>query len=116
MGRGKGADASGFWNRYQELTQDKQMDYLIAREAGIRTSTLSSYKTGRRFPRANEAVALAKSLYVSVEWLVLGDKSLIPDTLITDLLILAEKDSLRHVKDLAEAEANQFRFAKEPGV
>ncbi|MFZ4618876.1 MAG: helix-turn-helix domain-containing protein [Rectinemataceae bacterium] len=70
MGRGKSADATDFWKRYEESAV-KDLATTIA--AQVKPSTLSSYKTEKRFPRANEAVAIARALGVSVEYLVEGE-------------------------------------------
>lgn len=71
MGRGKSADASDFWSRFEALAPK---DLAVSIAANIKPSTLSSYKNEKRYPRANEAVALAKALdgNVSVEYLVTG--------------------------------------------
>lgn len=71
MGKGKPSDASQFWKRYAALV-DKDLPVLL--ETKIKASTLSSYKTENRFPRADEAVKIAKKLGVTVEELVDGTR------------------------------------------
>ena len=44
----------------------------VAREAGLASSTLSSYMTGARYPRPAQLQSLAKALGVSVAQLVNG--------------------------------------------
>lgn len=69
MGRGKSGDASDFWKRYE---QHKKKDFAVSVASGINSSTLSTYKSMERYPRANEAVAIARALGVTVEYLVTG--------------------------------------------
>ena len=71
MGRGKSADASAFWERADAKTEK---DFALATGANMRPSTLSSYKAGNRFPRADESVRLARALKTTVEYLVSGDE------------------------------------------
>ncbi len=71
MGRGKSADASEFWRRFDEFGLK---DLAIEKATGIPTSTLSSYRTGNRYPRANEAVKLANLAGTTVEYLDSGEK------------------------------------------
>ena len=70
MGRGKSADATEFWQRYEALEDIK--DFALALKAKMPPSTLGSYKGERRFPRANEAVDLAEAKGTTVEFLVKG--------------------------------------------
>lgn len=71
MGRGKNEGASDYWKRYEELASGVK-DLAIALKANVKTSTLSSWKSGQRFPPANVAVDIAKYLGVSVEYMVCG--------------------------------------------
>jgi hypothetical protein len=72
MGRGKASDASKFWRRYSDLA-DKDLPVVLATQ--IKPSTLSSYKTMNRFPRADEAVKLARALNTNVEYMVTGESA-----------------------------------------
>jgi hypothetical protein len=62
-------DAGKFWIRYKRLT-DKDLPVLV--KTGILQPTLSSWRTKKIFPRANEAVAIAAALNTTVEFLVTG--------------------------------------------
>lgn len=73
MGRGKNEGAFDYWDRYEELASDIK-DLAIDLKANIKTSTLSSWKTGKRFPPANVAVDIAEYLGVTVEYMVYGRK------------------------------------------
>jgi transcriptional regulator with XRE-family HTH domain len=65
-------DAGKFWSRYKRLT-DK--DFPVLLKTGILQPTLSSWKTKKIFPRADEAVAIAAALNTSVEFLVTGKEA-----------------------------------------
>lgn len=71
MGRGKNDGAEGFWERFSELSPK---DSAVAAGIGVPTSTLSSLKTGNRFPPVNMAVDIARYLGVSVEYLCYGEE------------------------------------------
>lgn len=62
-------DAGAFWTRYKRLTKK---DFPILLQTGILQPTLSSWRTKKLFPRADEAVAIAHALNTSVEFLVNG--------------------------------------------
>lgn len=70
MGRGKSADASEFWKRFDAIYHEK--DLVIESSTSIPSSTISSYRSGKRFPRANEAIELARIAETTVEYLVNG--------------------------------------------
>jgi len=74
MGRGKSADASGFWRRWDDLGIKDLTLTSASKEAGnpIASSTISSYRTERRYPRANEAVLMARVGHTTVEYLETG--------------------------------------------
>jgi len=73
MGRGKNEGAEGFWERFSDLSQK---DGAVASSIGMSSSTLSSLKTGGRFPPVNIAVDIAKYLETSVEYLVYGKENI----------------------------------------
>jgi transcriptional regulator with XRE-family HTH domain len=62
-------DAGQFWTRYKRLAK-KDLPVLV--KTGILQPTLSSWRTKKIFPRANEAVAIAAALNTTVEFLVNG--------------------------------------------
>jgi hypothetical protein len=62
-------DAGAFWTRYKRLA-GKDLPILV--KTGILQPTLSSWRTKKIFPRANEAVAIASALNTTVEFLVNG--------------------------------------------
>jgi transcriptional regulator with XRE-family HTH domain len=62
-------DAGGFWTRYKRLAK-KDLPILV--KTGILQPTLSSWRTKKIYPRANEAVAIASALNTTVEFLVNG--------------------------------------------
>jgi hypothetical protein len=65
-------DASHFWSRYKRLTE-KDLPVLV--KTKILQPTLSSWKTKKIFPRADDAVAIAAALNTSVEFLVTGKEA-----------------------------------------
>jgi hypothetical protein len=62
-------NAGAFWTRYKRLTK-KDLPVLL--KTGILQPTLSSWRTKKIYPRANEAVAIASALKTTVEFLVNG--------------------------------------------
>jgi transcriptional regulator with XRE-family HTH domain len=62
-------DAGAFWTRYKRLAK-KGLPILV--KTGILRPTLSSWRTKKIFPRANETVAIAAALNTTVEFLVNG--------------------------------------------
>jgi hypothetical protein len=71
-------DAGAFWTRYKRLAK-KDLPILV--KTGIRQPTLSSWRTKKIFPRANEAVAIAAALNTTVEFLVNGNATVSPATM-----------------------------------
>jgi transcriptional regulator with XRE-family HTH domain len=65
-------DAAAFWTRYKRLAA-KDLPVLV--KTGILQPTLSSWRTKKIFPRANEAAAIAAALNTTVEFLVNGKDS-----------------------------------------
>jgi hypothetical protein len=57
MGRGRSADATEFWRRYDRF---EIKDLTLEKATGMPSSTISSYRNGKRYPRAHEAVGMAK--------------------------------------------------------
>lgn len=110
MGRGKSADAKNFWIRYARNTEK---DLPVILQTKIKASTLSSYKTSERFPRADEAVKIARALGVTVEYLVEGtstDVQLPPKVMLLaqDLARLNDKD-FEAVSRIVKALVAQYR-------
>ena len=71
MGRGRSADASEFWRRYDAFGIK---DLTVEKATGMPSSTISSCRNGKRYPRAHEAVGMAKTAGTTVEYLVLEEK------------------------------------------
>ena len=70
MGRGRSADATEFWRRYDSFGVK---DLTLEKATGMPSSTISSCRNGRRYPRAHEAVGMAKAAGTTVEYLVLEE-------------------------------------------
>jgi transcriptional regulator with XRE-family HTH domain len=67
-------DPAEFWTRYQALSGK---DLPVTIKTGIKQSTLSTWRTQKIYPRADDAVKIAETLQTTVEYLVTGsDKSL----------------------------------------
>lgn len=75
MGHGKNEGAQEYWKRYSELAGAETKDMAVALKVDTTTSTLSSWKTGGRFPPANFAVEIAEYFGTTVEFMVKGRKS-----------------------------------------
>jgi hypothetical protein len=62
-------DAGVFWQRFKELSGK---DLPVVLKTSIKQSTISMWKHRKNFPRADEAVKIAKTLHTTVEFLVTG--------------------------------------------
>jgi hypothetical protein len=62
-------DMGAFWTRYKRLAK-KDLPILV--KTGILQPALSSWRTKKVFPRANEAASIAAALNTTVEFLVNG--------------------------------------------
>jgi transcriptional regulator with XRE-family HTH domain len=111
MGRGKSADATDFWDRYENRTQK---DFATSLSAHIKPSTLSTYKTEKRYPRANEAVAIARALGTTVEELVTGiSPEGLPAEFLADCRLLHARGALGPVEDFARFKAGEAKITAE---
>jgi hypothetical protein len=63
-------NAEEFWERYGELVE-KDLPVLLRTQ--VKQSTLSTWRSKKKFPRADAAVKIAMSLNTSVEFLVTGE-------------------------------------------
>jgi transcriptional regulator with XRE-family HTH domain len=63
-------DAQPFWDRYRDLVKK---DLPVILRTQIKQSTLSTWRSKKKFPRADMAVKIAKALNTSVEYLVTGE-------------------------------------------
>ena len=63
--------ADKFWERYGNLAVK---DLPVILRARIKQSTLSTWRSKHKFPRADMAVKIAKSLDTTVEYLVTGEE------------------------------------------
>jgi hypothetical protein len=110
MGRGKSKDASGFWERYGQLTS-KDLPVSIA--TGIPRTTLSSAREAKRFLRGDETVAVARFFGKTAEFMIDGDEgndAWISENhdLLNDLRILPS-DKLADQKEAIHAIAEKVR-------
>jgi transcriptional regulator with XRE-family HTH domain len=71
MDRDEEYDADKFWERYGSLAQK---DLPVILRTKIKQSTLSTWRSKKKFPRADMAVKIAKSLDTTVEYLVTGEE------------------------------------------
>jgi transcriptional regulator with XRE-family HTH domain len=62
------AQRIAFQRNHLGLTQSQ-----LARRAGVKTSTLQAWETGRKEPRADKLLRLAGILQVSLVWLMSGN-------------------------------------------
>jgi len=65
-------DAGLFWARYKKLVIK---DLSVVMKTGIRFSTLSTWKSKKTYPRADDACKIAKTLNTTVEYLVTGEEA-----------------------------------------
>jgi transcriptional regulator with XRE-family HTH domain len=71
-----GYDPEQFWLRFRTLA-DKDLPVIL--QTDIKQSTLSTWRTEKTYPRADDAVKIAAALQTTVEYLVTGsDKTLSP--------------------------------------
>lgn len=98
-------DAEKFWCRYKCLVL-KDLPVII--KAGIQQSTLSTWKKRKAFPRANEAVEIARAVNTTVEYLVTGqDTERSPFSAeVMEIAVIADRlnsDGLHILKSVAES-------------
>lgn len=72
MGRAKGSDATGYWQRYAELCDN---DVAVYKGEDIAQSTFSGWRERLVFPPAEKACIIAQKLNTTVEWMVTGDET-----------------------------------------
>ena len=94
-------DATQFWLRYKRLT-DKDLPVLV--KTGILQPTLSSWKSKKIFPRADEAVVIAAALNTTVEFLVTGKEP-------RSSSFSPSVQSLAHIADIINTEGLQILTA-----
>jgi len=65
---------AGFYNRVKSLAKmnGKTLEF-VAGEAGLTLASYNSYRRYDNLPRADEALAMARTLGTTVEFLVAGD-------------------------------------------
>ena len=86
-------DAKRFWERvFRSL--DGVKDSWLADKIGVSPSTLSTWKTKERLPGADQAVAIARALGVTVEYLVTGTDS-------SDPWVREHRELIRDLKELS---------------
>ena len=81
-----GLTSSDFWQRVKILVKNKNIKQeAVCAETGISLGTLRGWITHSRFPDAEQAVRIARSLGTTVEYLVTGKEpqkeTKIPDDL-----------------------------------
>ncbi|MDR2741358.1 MAG: helix-turn-helix domain containing protein [Treponema sp.] len=64
-------DAQMFWERYGDLIKK---DLPVILRTQVKQSTLSTWRSKKKFPRADMAVKIAKALDTTVEYLVTGEE------------------------------------------
>jgi hypothetical protein len=64
-------DPEQFWFRFRTLAQK---DLPVILQTDIKQSTLSTWRTEKIYPRADDAVKIAAALSTSVEYLVTGSE------------------------------------------
>ena len=62
-------EAGLFWERYQSFVNK---DLPVILKTGIKQSTISTWRTLKKFPRADEAFKIADAINTTVEYLVTG--------------------------------------------
>jgi transcriptional regulator with XRE-family HTH domain len=71
-------DPEQFWSRFRTLAEK---DLPVILQTDIKQSTLSTWRTDKTYPRADDAVKIADALQTTVEFLVTGsDKASLPCT------------------------------------
>jgi transcriptional regulator with XRE-family HTH domain len=71
-------DPEQFWFRFRTLAEK---DLPVILQTDIKQSTLSTWRTDKTYPRADDAVKIAAALSTTVEFLVTGsDKANLPCT------------------------------------
>jgi transcriptional regulator with XRE-family HTH domain len=69
-------DPEQFWSRFRTLAEK---DLPVILQTDIKQSTLSTWRTDKTYPRADDAVKIAAALQTTVEYLVTGsDKARSP--------------------------------------
>jgi hypothetical protein len=69
-------DPTQFWSRFRTLAEK---DLPVILQTDIKQSTLSTWRTEKTYPRADDAVKIAAALSTTVEYLVTGSaKALSP--------------------------------------
>jgi transcriptional regulator with XRE-family HTH domain len=83
-------DPEQFWLRFRTLA-DKDLPVIL--QTDIKQSTLSTWRTEKTYPRADDAVKIAAALQTTVEYLVTGsDKDLSPlDPAALEIALTAHK-------------------------
>lgn len=104
----------GFWERVEAARLQEKTTYRWIAENVIHKSetTVSGWRSHMVLPRADDAVAIARALNVTVEWLVEGeDRSGLPPALVADLRLLAEHAPERFdvVQSVAAIQAAEIR-------
>lgn len=64
-----------FWNNVNNLIKSQKITQEnVCKDTGISLNTLRGWVSKDVLPRANEAVAIAKALHTTVEYLVTGEQ------------------------------------------
>lgn len=102
-----------FWERLDEaILAHGSTRKAIAAKVDFTVGNFASWKNRRNYPTADVAVAIARALNVTVEWLVEGeDRSGLPPALVADLRLLAEHAPERFglLERTASTEASEIR-------
>jgi transcriptional regulator with XRE-family HTH domain len=92
-------DPEQFWLRFRTLAEK---DLPVILQTDIKQSTLSTWRTEKTYPRADDAVKIAAALQTTVEYLVTGsDKALFTlDPAALEIALTAAKLSPEGLKTL----------------
>lgn len=107
-----------FWERLESTVDAKIERKRLMADIGVAPNSLTTWKKRRTYPAADVAVAIARALGVTVEWLVEGvDRSGLPPALVADLRLLADHaperfDSLAHYAGVDAAEIRRRASAE----
>jgi transcriptional regulator with XRE-family HTH domain len=111
-------DAQAFWERYGDLAKK---DLPVILRTQVKQSTLSTWRSKKKFPRADMAVKIAKSLDTTVEYLVTGEGKEHPVCTPWAMAVALQVDRLdetgkKIVFDVAKGLETQYPFENLPST
>ncbi len=102
-----------FWNRIKRVIKEQNTTQeWIAKKSGVSYHTFAGWITKKRIPDVYQAYSIAKTLGVTVEYLVDGDAG---DAYVRDVLGLPaiapeKRDLIRKILELPEADLEEIRL------